>query len=69
MMFESGEKRMEARQLLDRLQQQAESIRRENEDLERQINSAHSDEVIASVARERYGLVMPDEKVFYDPLD
>lgn len=60
-------RRTEAEDYLEQLQQQAESIRRENERLRRETRAADSDEVIAAVARERFGLVLPDEKVFYDP--
>ncbi len=67
MMADAREKRMEGEALLNGLMQQAESVRRENEILRLEIDSAGSDEVIASVARDRFGLVMPDEKVFYDP--
>ncbi len=67
MMADAREKRIEGESLLRELQQQADSIRKENEALEWEISASHTDEVIASVARERFGLVMPDEKVFYDP--
>ena len=60
-------RRSEAAGELDRLLQQAEEMRQENERLRQEIDSADSDEVIAAIARERFGLVMPDEKVFYDP--
>lgn len=66
MLADSGQKRAEGEALLSELREQAESIRRENEALEREIAASGSDEVIASVARERFGLVMPGEKVFYD---
>ncbi len=67
MMADAREKSLEGQTLLRELKQQAETIRRENERLQSEIDSAGSDEVIAAVARERFGLVMPDEKVFYDP--
>ena len=67
MMADAREKRIEGEALLEQLQQQAESICRENEAMRREIDASDRDEVIASIARERFGLVMPDEKVFYDP--
>jgi len=67
MLADSGAKRAEGQKVLEELRQQAETLRRENEALQLEIDSANDDEVIASVARERFGLVMPDEKVFYDP--
>lgn len=67
MMADAREKSLEGKELLRGLRQQAETIRRENEILQLEIDSSGNDEVIASVARERFGLVMPDEKVFYDP--
>lgn len=67
MLAEATEKRAEGEALLLELRQEAESIRRYNERLRREIEQWPSDEAIASVARERFGLVFPDEKVFYDP--
>lgn len=67
MIADAHAKRAEGVFQLQQLTEQAESVRRENERLRREIDSADSDEVIASVARERFGLVLPDEKVFYDP--
>ena len=57
----------ELKELHGSLEAQLETVRRENERLQQEIDSASSDEVIAAVARERFGLVLPDEKVFYDP--
>ncbi len=67
MLADAGDKRVEGEAALDELRRQAESIRRENEQLQLEIDASGMDEVIASVARERFGLVLPDEKVFYDP--
>ena len=54
-------------EMLVAMREQAQQLRRENEALRREILSADDDEVLAAVARERFGLVLPDEKVFYDP--
>ena len=51
---------------LSMLREQAGAIRQENEALQREIEESSLDGVIAAVARERFGLVMPDEIVFYD---
>lgn len=67
MMADAAEKRAAGEELVSQLQQQADELRRENELLRQEIASAGDDEVIAAVARERFGLVLPDEKVFYDP--
>ena len=60
-------KRGEGEALMASLQHRAEEIRRENELLRREIDSFGDAELLASMARERLGLVFPDEKVFYDP--
>lgn len=67
LLAEALERNTELKELYASLQQQAESIERENGRLRQEIASADNDEVIAAVARERFGLVLPDEKVFYDP--
>ena len=58
--------RAKAMEELSALAQQASSLRRENEILQREIEESSLDSVIAAVARERFGLVMPNEIVFYD---
>ena len=60
------EKRTKALGELSLLKEQLGSIQRENEALQREIEESSLDSVIAAVARERFGLVMPDEIVFYD---
>jgi len=67
MIADASEKRAAGEELLRDLQQQARELRQENELLQREIDSADDDEVIAAVARKRFGLVLPDEIVFYDP--
>jgi len=37
-----------------------------NDELEHQLEFKDDDEVIADIARDNFGLVMPGEKVFYD---
>ena len=56
-------------ELLRQLSQQAEEMERENELLRTEIASAGDENLIADMARRRFGLVLPDEKVFYDPSD
>lgn len=53
--------------LLRELQMKADSIERENERITAEIKSAGDEQFIAAIARERFGLVMPDEIVFYGP--
>ena len=60
------EKRNRALDELSMLREQASALRQENEALQREIEESSFDSVIAAVARERFGLVMPDEIVFYD---
>ena len=67
MMADSAEKRISGEDLLASLQQQAAELRRENEILRQEIAASQDDELIVQIARKRFGLVLPDEKVFYDP--
>lgn len=69
MMADASYKRAAGEELLGTLRQQAEELRQQNERLRREIDCSGDDAVIAAVARERFGLVLPDEKVFYDPPD
>ena len=48
------------------LQAKVDEARQENAELEYDIDHAGDPETIASIAREKLGLVMPGEKVFYD---
>ena len=50
------------------VQQEVTQQRVENSELKRMIESGNSDEYIARIAREKYGLVMPDERVFINVL-
>lgn len=67
--YDLGEDRGQALALLDELKAEAESIELENRRISAEISSAGDDELIAAIARERFGLVMPDEIVFYGPSD
>ncbi len=67
--YELKEERARGNALLEQLQSEAESLERENERIASEIASAGNDELIAAIARERFGLVMPDEIVFYGPSD
>ena len=41
------------------------ALREENEGLQQQLSSAREEESLEAMARERLGLVMPGEKIFY----
>ncbi len=65
--YELKEERERSDALLEELRIKAESLEKENERLSEEISSAGDEELIASIARKRFGLVMPDEIVFYGP--
>jgi len=67
MITDAGIKREEGERMLRQLSEQAQQLQQENERLRRDMDAGFVEEVIASIARERFGLVFPDEKVFYDP--
>lgn len=48
------------------LQQQLEQLQSENAALQYAVENAEDPEVIAGVARDKLGLVMPDEQIFRD---
>ena len=48
------------------LQMEAERLQQENQLLRYEIDHAEDSEVLAAIARERMGLVMPGEKILYD---
>ena len=48
------------------LQAKVDEARQENAELEYDIDHAGDPETIAAIAREKLGLVMPGEKIFYD---
>ncbi len=48
------------------LREQVESIQEENAALEYAIAHRDDDKTIEDIARDKLGLVMPDEKIFYD---
>ncbi len=47
------------------LQQELDTLSAENAALNRRLAELDSDEQIASLARERLGMIMPGEKIFY----
>ena len=67
MMTDAAEKRAAGESLVASLRQQAEKLRRENELLRQDIESAGDEEFMAELARKNFGYVRPDEIVFYDP--
>jgi|GEM_PF-729288 len=67
--YELKEERERGNALLEELRIKAKSLEKENERISSEIASAGDDELIAAIARERFGLVMPDEIVFYGPFD
>ena len=56
----------QAQQDLVAVRQQVNAVRQENAGLEYSLEHAGDDETIESIAREKLGLVMPGEKIFYD---
>ena len=48
------------------LQQRVEEIQEENAALRYAIEHRYDESTIEDIAREKLGLVMPDEKIFYD---
>lgn len=56
----------DANEMTAQLQVEIEAVSAENEELMRRIESSGSDSAIERIARERLGLVMPDEIVFTD---
>ena len=48
------------------LQEQVDTMLRENAELEYDLDHAGDPSVIAEIARTKLGLVMPGEKIFYD---
>ena len=48
------------------LRRQVEKIQEENAALEYAIDHQYDDKTIEDIARDKLGLVMPDEKIFYD---
>ena len=48
------------------LQQRVEEIQEENAALRYAIEHQYDESTIEDIAREKLGLVMPDEKIFYD---
>ncbi|NCB50351.1 MAG: septum formation initiator family protein [Clostridia bacterium] len=59
----------EAESLREELQQQVTEITQQNAELEYQIDHGTDEEIIEEIARNKLGLVLPGEKVFYDISD
>lgn len=53
----------------DQLQQQVDAATQKNEELQYAIDHSTDPEIIEDVARNDIGLVMPGEKIFYDVSD
>lgn len=56
----------DAQQARDALQQQAEELTEDNARLQYALDNADKESIIAAIARDKLGLVLPGEKVFYD---
>ena len=67
--YELKEERERGNALLEELRIKAETLEKENARIAEEISSAGDDKLIATIARKRFGLVMPDEIVFYGPSD
>ena len=56
----------DAQQARDALQQQAEELTEDNARLQYALDNADKESIIAAIARDKLGLVLPGEKVFWD---
>lgn len=56
-------------QLAQSLKEELEQLQCENQELEEMLSSPRSDEEMRMLARQRLGMVMPGEKVFYFTTD
>lgn len=56
----------EANETEQQLRQKMEQIQEENAALQYAIDHQYDDKTIEDIARDRLGLVLPDEKIFYD---
>lgn len=56
----------EAVKAQEQLREQAEQLQEENAALEYAIENKDDPEIIGDIARDKLGLVTPDEKIFYD---
>lgn len=59
----------EARKVRDETQAEVERLAQSNAELEYEINHSDDPETIEDIARDKLGLVMPGEKIFYDVSD
>lgn len=59
----------QAEQLRAQLTAQVSDMAQKNAELEYQIEHGTDDEMIEEIAREKLGLVLPGEKIFYDISD
>ena len=65
-LFITGGKLERARELLLQAQETVQALERQNAELEADIACADDPEMLERLARQRLGLVMPGDKVFYD---
>jgi cell division protein DivIC len=56
----------EARKVRDETQAEVERLNQSNAELEYEISHSDDPETIEDIARDKLGLVMPGEKIFYD---
>lgn len=56
----------QARETEAQLREQVEQIQEENAALQYAIENRDDDKTIEDIARDKLGLVLPDEKIFYD---
>lgn len=59
----------EAKQQREALQTQVTEMTQENAELQYQIDHGSDDQTIEEIARDKLGLVLPGEKIFYDISD
>ena len=55
-----------ATEMESELRRQVEQIQEENAALQYAIDNRYDDKTIEDIARDKLGLVLPDEKIFYD---
>lgn len=64
-----GRELEQSKLMAERMQQQAENFQQLNGELENNITQGQSPEEMQQLARERLGLVLPGEKLFYFSTD
>ena len=65
-LFITGGKLDSAREQLLRAQETVQTLQEQNRELEEQIARSDDPELLEQMARQRLGLVMPEDKVIYD---